>query len=202
MRAGLHTLAIPGSGLADSALYPRAHLTLAKNILASGGALLSEHPPEHAARIYDFPSRNRLMVGMADAVLMIEAGTRSGTLITARLAGEYNRELLCVPHRIRDPHGYGAHFFLRLGATLVSETAHILEALRLTPREEAGRIVMDLERLSPAECALYALLENPLTRDELLRVAGMPAHDALAHLGMLELKGILKEEFGVWRRVR
>jgi len=71
------------------------------------------------------------MAGMADAVLLIEAGEKSGTLITARLAGEYNKELLCIPHRINDPHSVGNHQFLRLGATLVAEPEHILEALRL-----------------------------------------------------------------------
>ena len=111
----LHTIAIPGSGLGEKVLYPSTHRTLAKRILKSGGALLSEHSETYTARAYDFPSRNRIMVGLSDAVLIIEAGARSGTLITARLASEYNRELLCVPHRIGDPHGFGANLFLRLG---------------------------------------------------------------------------------------
>ncbi|MBU6491122.1 DNA-processing protein DprA, partial [Patescibacteria group bacterium] len=81
--AGLHTLAIPGSGLDDDFLYPRSNLGLANDILGAGGALVSEHEPRHTARAYDFPSRNRLMVGLADAVLVIEAGQKSGTLITA-----------------------------------------------------------------------------------------------------------------------
>lgn len=131
LKAGLHTIAFPGSGLADHAIAPRTNYPLAHEILAAGGALLSEYEPSTSAQPWMFPARNRLMVGMADAVLMIEAGERSGTLITARLAGEYNRELLCVPHRITDPHGYGASLFLRLGATPVSESAHILEALQL-----------------------------------------------------------------------
>ncbi len=200
MRAGLHTLAVPGSGLDEAVLYPRAHVSLAQEILTSGGALLSEHPPDHVARLYDFPSRNRLMVGMADAVLMVEAGPRSGTLITARLAGDYGRELLCVPHRIGDPHGYGAHLFLRIGAALAAEPAHILEALGIPERGEDVEPAFPLERLSPDERALYALSESPLTRDELLRAARIPAHDALAALAMLELKGLLKEEFGTWQR--
>lgn len=131
LAAGLHTIAIPGSGLSDEVIYPRTNFTLAHQILDAGGALLSEHGPTHQARSYDFPSRNRLMVGFADAVLLIEAGEQSGTLITARLAAEYNRELFCVPHRIGDINSEGSHQFIRLGAQLVSEPEQLLEALGL-----------------------------------------------------------------------
>lgn len=133
LAAGLHTIAFPGSGLHDAVIAPRTNYDLSQRILVSGGALLSEYAPETHALPWMFPARNRLMVGMADAVLVIEAGERSGTLITARLAGEYNRELLCVPHRLTDPHGYGAEIFLRLGATMVTKPIHILEALGLVP---------------------------------------------------------------------
>ncbi|MBU2220910.1 DNA-processing protein DprA [Patescibacteria group bacterium] len=129
--AGLHTLAIPGSGLDDSVIAPRTNLALAQDILAHGGGLLSEQEPFHTPFPSDFPSRNRIMVGMSDAVLVIEAGERSGTLITARLAAEYDRNLLCVPHRIGDPNGIGANQFIRLGAELVTEPLHILETLGL-----------------------------------------------------------------------
>lgn len=132
LKAGLHTVAIPGSGLSDPAISPQTNLGLAKEILASGGALLSEHPPSETARPAYFPSRNRIVVGMSDAVLVIEAGERSGTLITARLASDYNRNLMCVPHRIGDPNSEGSHQFIRLGAELVTSSAHLLETLGLT----------------------------------------------------------------------
>jgi DNA processing protein len=129
LSADLHTIAVPGSGLHGSVLGPRSHFPLACRILDQGGLLLSEHPPTHIPRPHDFPSRNRIMVGLSHAVLMIEAGPDSGTLITAGLAGEYGRELLCVPHRIGDLHAYGMSRFARLGATIVTEPEHILEAL-------------------------------------------------------------------------
>lgn len=133
LAAGLHTIAFPGSGLNDAVIAPRTNFNLSQRILASGGALLSEYAPDQGAQPWMFPARNRLMVGIAHAVLMIEAGERSGTLITARLAGDYNRELLCVPHRLTDEHGYGAEVFLRIGATMVTKPLHILEALGLVP---------------------------------------------------------------------
>lgn len=198
LAAGLHTVAFPGSGLDDRVIAPRTNAGLAREILTHGGALISEYPPETEAAPWRFPERNRLMVGMSDAVLVIEAGARSGTLITARLAGEYNRDLLCVPHRIGDPHGYGAHLFIRLGAALVSEPEHILEALGIPVARSAEQVSLSL---TPDEQHVYDLLEEPLTRDELIRRSPKTPGDVLTALVMLELRGVLKEEFGAWRRV-
>lgn len=198
LAAGLHTLAIPGSGLAEKVLYPRSNRPFAREILEKGGGLLSEYAPETPSHIHFFPERNRLMVGIADAVLVVEAGEQSGTLITARLAGEYNRDLLCVPHRIGDPHAFGAHLFIRLGAALVAEPLHILEALRLPPRAPSARAEADL---SVEERAIWDALIEPLPRDELLRAAGIPAGEALTALVSLELRGLAREEFGSWRRI-
>lgn len=197
LSAGLHTIAVPGSGLRDSAIYPRSNVGLALDILKSGGALLSEQEPDHKPYLAEFPSRNRIMVGLSDAVLVIEAGSKSGTLITARLASEYNRELLLVPHRIGDAHGFGANLFLRLGGTLCAEPAHILEALHLEQKE---RQTIDVRELSDSEKLLFDLLAEPLPRDELIRASKLSPADALSTLVTLELKGILKEEFGAWRR--
>lgn len=198
LSAGLHTIAMPGSGIKDSAIAPKSNLGLAKEILAAGGALLSEYEPEGAAARWTFPERNRLMVGIADAVLIIEAGDRSGTLITARLSGEYGRELLCVPHRIGDAHGFGAHLFLRQGATVVTHPLHILEALRIPPRLEGSP--PPAVRLEGNEKLLYHALAEPKTRDELVRLSKLSVGDALTALVTLELKGLTKEEFGAWRR--
>ena len=200
LSAGLHTIAIPGSGLADAAIGPRTNFGLSQDILAKGGALMSEHEPNYRAAPYDFPSRNRIMVGISDAVLVIEAGQKSGTLITARLASEYNRDLLCVPHRIGDPHAFGSHVFIRLGAALVSDPLHILEALGIPPRETAsrGEAPNDLE---DTELVIWSMLEEPKTRDEILRGAGGAAGELLTALVALELRGLVKEEFGAWHRL-
>ena len=160
---------------------------------------MSEYAPDQPSRIYYFPERNRLMVGLSDAILMIEAGQKSGTLITARLASEYNRDLLCIPHRIGDPHAFGPHLFIRLGATLVTEPIHILEALRIPPREtSATSAPNDLE---DAELVVWDMLEEPKTRDEILRASSASAGETLTALVALELRGLAREEFGAWRRV-
>ncbi|MFA5998027.1 MAG: DNA-processing protein DprA [Candidatus Paceibacterota bacterium] len=199
LAAGLHTVAIPGSGLDDTVVSPRTNFGLAQDILANGGALVSEQEPMHKPRLGEFPSRNRLMVGLSDAVLIVEAGQKSGTLITARLASEYNRDLLCIPHRIGDPHSFGSHLFIRLGAALVSEPLHILEALGIPPREGAstGAAPSDLE---DTELVIWNMLEEPITRDEILRGSLASAGETLTALVALELRGLAKEEFGAWRR--
>ena len=207
LAAGLHTLVVPGSGLGDNVLYPRSNRPFAKEILKAGGGFISEYAPDQPSRIYYFPERNRLMVGICDAVLVIEAGPKSGTLITARLASEYNRDLLCVPHRICDPHAFGPHLFIRLGAALVCEPLHILEALGIPPRETSMNIApTDLE---DAELLVWNMLAEPKTRDEILRTSASlstgassaSAGETLTALVALELRGLAREEFGAWRRV-
>ena len=200
--AGLHTVAIPGSGLDDSVISPRTNFGLAKDILAAGGALVSEQEPMHKPWLAEFPSRNRLMVGLSDAILVIEGGPKSGTLITARLASEYNRDLLCIPHRIGDPHAFGPHLFIRLGAALVTEPVHILEVLRIAPREP-DRMISDVSQLEHVEREIWNMLDEPKTRDEILRSASARTGpgDVLTALVSLELRGLIREEFGAWHRV-
>ena len=128
---GLYTLSVPGSGLDSSVLYPAAHKNLAEKILTNGGGLLSELPPETGAATWTFPQRNRIMAGLCKATLLIEAGPKSGTLITARMAVDYNRELLAVPGSIFSKNSYGTHQFLKLGATMVTEASDILAVLNI-----------------------------------------------------------------------
>ncbi len=199
LAAGLHTLALPGSGLGDDAIYPRSNRSFAQEILEQGGGMLSEYPPDAHSHIHYFPARNRLMVGLADAVLIVEAGPKSGTLITARLASEYNRDLLAVPHRIGDPHAFGPHLFIRLGAALVSDPLHILEALKIAPREAGGERVAPTD-LDSAERAIWEILEEPKARDDIVREIAGNAGETLTALVALELRGLIKEEFGLWRR--
>ena len=209
LAAGLHTLALPGSGLNDDVIYPRSNRAFAKEILEKGGGMLSEYPPEAMSRIHYFPERNRLMVGLADAVLIVEAGPKSGTLITARLAAEYNRDLLAVPHRIGAPHAFGPPLFTRLGAALVTEPLHILEALHIAPRAPDCSTPGVEQMLEGAELAIWDLLEEPHARDDILRapsVRGDPSNElgageVLTALVALELRGLIKEEFGAWRRI-
>ncbi len=128
----LYTLAVPGGGLNDTVIYPRSHLPLAHEIITAGGGLLSEYDQNFKAQTWSFPKRNRIVTGMSHATLLIEAAEKSGTLISARLAADYNRDVLVVPGNIFSPNSYGTHQFLKLGATPVTTPEDILAALGLS----------------------------------------------------------------------
>ena len=198
LKAGLHTLAIPGSGLDDSVLYPRSHHGLAREILKASGGLLSEEPPLFRARPESFPKRNRIMAGISRATLVVEASIKSGTLITARLALDYNRELLAVPHPIFSESGAGGHLFMKLGAAPVRSTDDILEALRIEPATSATAQALDL---SPNEERVLGALVGPLPRDEIIRTLGMSTAEANALLLSMELRGLIQETLGAVRKV-
>jgi DNA processing protein len=194
LNAGLPTIAVPGSGLDWDVMYPKANVNLAKEIIKAGGAHLSEFNPDQKAADYTFPQRNRIMAGMCKATLVIEAKERSGSLITARLATEYNRELLVVPGPIFSEASKGTHQFLKLGATPITEPADILRALGLEERE---RIAIDARDLSSGERRVIELIASSPSRDELLSALDLPISEANILLSTMEIKGLIKEEYGV-----
>ncbi|HUO50163.1 MAG TPA: DNA-processing protein DprA [Candidatus Paceibacterota bacterium] len=194
--AGLPTIAVPGSGLNWDILYPRANTKLAHEILEKGGALLSEEEPDAKAMDYMFPKRNRIIAGMSVATLVIEAKEKSGSLITAKLTTEYNRELLVVPGSIFSAESKGTHQFLRLGATAVTSPRDILDALGIT---ETANNPQSRSDLSPEELRVVELVASPLSRDELIRALKLPTFEANVLLSTMELKGVIVEELGTIR---
>ncbi len=131
LKAKLKTIAVPGSGLDDNVIYPASNRTLARTILESGGALLSEFEPSFKATPWSFPQRNRVMAGMSHATLVIEATERSGTLITSRLALDYNRDVLTVYGSIFQESTFGPHYLIKNGAIPVRNSDDILEVFGL-----------------------------------------------------------------------
>lgn len=197
--AGLATVAVPGSGLDWNVLYPKANVNLARSILAAQGALISELAPTVRAAPYTFPRRNRVMVGLSHAVLMIEAKERSGSLITARFATEYNRELLVVPGSIFSESSKGTHQFLKLGATPVTEPGDIVRALGINPSTPVSSRIPD--DISAEEARVLALLSTPVPRDILIDQLLLPITDAHILLSTMEIKGLITEELGTVRAI-
>src|SRR3989338_6463165 len=197
LKYGLTTVAVPGSGLDWKVLYPKANHGLAREILAAGGEMLSEEKPETAAADWTFPKRNRIMVGLSQATLVIEAKEKSGSLITAKLTTEYNRELLIVPGSIFSESSKGTHQFLKLGAAPATEPADILKALGLA---DARRVNLE-ERtdLSGNEIKVLKLIASPISRDELIRNLDMPTTEVNVLLSAMEIKGLIVESLGVVR---
>lgn len=198
--AGLTTVAVPGSGLDWNVLYPKGNQGLAREILAAGGALISEFEPHAAARDFMFAQRNRIMVGLTHATLVVEAKERSGSLITARLATEYNRDLLVVPGSIFSPESKGTHQFLRLGATAVGSSDEILQALGISKAEGPQSLAELRTDLSDEEMSVLKTIATPCSREELLAALDMPITEANILLSTMEIKGLIIEELGVVRQ--
>lgn len=204
LKTGLPTISVPGSGLSPKALHPKSHTRLAEEIVEAGGTLMNEFDPEFKATHYSFPQRNRIMAGMSNAVLIVEAEKKSGTLITARLATEYNRDVLALPGSIFNTTSYGPHMLIRMGATPIRDSDDILEALHLecnsTPLSGAPRDKEKYFDCSEKEMKIIGLLIEPLERDEILRQAqekySLPISETQTLLSLLELKGLIKETLG------
>ena len=197
--AGLTTVGVPGSGLAWNVLYPRANVNLAREIIAKGGALLSEEEPEAKTMDYMFPKRNRTMAGLSHATLVIEAKEKSGSLITAKLCADFNRELLVVPGSIFSEESRGTHLFLRLGATAITSPDDILISLGIVKREGASALSQLRDDLSEHEQRVFQLLATPLSRDELVNALELPISEANILLSTMEIKGLIVEELGAVR---
>jgi DNA processing protein len=210
--AGAVTLAVIGTG--PDRVYPRKHHALAQRIAAQG-VLISEFPPGTAARADHFPRRNRIIAGLSLGTLVIEAGLRSGSLITARLAAEQGREVFALPGSIHNPLARGCHRLIRDGARLVESVAEIIETLapaaRMLGRELAARLQTEAgdeatlepvakggadgsgERSGYGENPEYRRLLSELgydaaTLDELVQRTGQSAAALSSMLLMLELE--------------
>lgn len=195
----LYTLAIPGSGINDSVIYPATHKPLARKILESGGGLLSEFEPDFQATTWSFPQRNRLVCGIASATLVIEAAEKSGSLITARMTTDYNRELLVVPGDIFSNNSKGVHQFLKLGATPITSAEDILIALGIEATLTKDT-TSTMSELSEIEKQILDLLKAPLAKDLLIRQLTIETSAANIILMQLEINGHIKEQDGVLYR--
>jgi DNA processing protein len=192
------TLAVVGTGL--DRVYPARNRDLATRIVRDGG-LLSEYLPGTPARKENFPRRNRLISGLARGVLVVEATLSSGSLITARLAGEQGREVFAIPGSIHSPFAKGCHKLIREGAKLVETAQDVLDELR--PGAMAMRRMSDAPAGSAeATPLLRAMGFDPVTVDALVERTGFAADSVIAELVTLELAGrVAAMPGGHWQRL-
>lgn len=195
IKAGLPTIAVPGSGLGGKSLYPASHKQLAEDIVSSGGCLLSEFEDDVPGYPSNFPQRNRIIAGMSHATLVIEAELQSGTLITSKYATEYNRDVFTVPNSIFSKTSEGPHMLLRLGATPITSSADIVSALGLTPHNNLFE-KRNYTNCSTEEHEVISLLREPLSRDEIIRKLNKPVFVTQTILATMEIKGLIKETLG------
>lgn len=199
LAAGGRTIAVLGCGI--DIVYPPRHRRLATDIRASG-ALVSEFPlgtTPHAAR---FPRRNRIISGLSLGVLVVEAALHSGSLITARLALEQNREVFALPGSIHSRTSTGTNALIRGGATLVRDAGEIVEELRgwagpaVAPAPPAPTL---LEPVHAEVLAAVGLQPTPL--EMVMAAVAQPLPNVLAVLGELELRGLVENLAGSYRRL-
>jgi DNA processing protein len=178
--------------------YPEENQGLWRDIQRRG-AVVSERPPGHTARAADFPRRNRIISGLSLGVVVVEAELRSGSLITARLAGEQGREVFAVPGSPMDPRARGCNDLIRQGAVLVESAQDVLEGLPAfavdpspkparRPSSAAARGV-EAEGEDLVERLAVLLSPTPVSIDELVRATGAPAPALLAAITELEVLG-------------
>ncbi len=200
LEAGMETIAVMGNGLDDASLYPRNNVALAKRI-AGHGALVSEYPPGTPANTYTFPMRNRIIAGMSLGVVVIEAAEESGSLITARLALDYNREVFAIPGSIFSPVSTGTNRLIREGAKIVTSVSDILEefpALIPATQSDDTAITGASAGLSPEEQrVLRCLSHEPIHVDKIIQAATLETAAVSSILSMLEIKGLVKNVGGM-----
>ena len=189
--AGGATIAVLGCGVDRD--YPAAHAELAARIGASG-LVVSEYAPGVEPAPWRFPARNRIVAGLAQAAVVVEARERSGALITADFALEEGREVFACPGEITSPLSSGTNALLRLGATPLTSSADVLELFGL----EAA-LGAEVELGAPAR-AILERLDGPTSADELVRLSGLDAGVAAAALSELELAALVSTSDGIYRR--
>lgn len=209
IKHNLHTIAIPGSGINEAVLYPSNNKKLMQNILEKGGLVMNEFDPNFKAAMYSFPMRNRIMAILSDAVLVIEASDKSGTLITVRLATDYNKDILTVPGNIFSKNSFGPSNLIKDGATPITCANDILHILKIKPKEEMEnsenkkREILENANLTDVEKSILNLLDEQMTKDKISeKLAKYDIGEILTALTLLEWKGFVKEEVGQIRRIK
>ena len=186
------TIAVVGTGLDQ--VYPRAHTALAQQI-ALHGLVISEYPLGSEPLPRHFPQRNRIISGLSQGTLVVEAALQSGSLITARLASEQGREVFAIPGSIHAPQAKGCHALLRQGAKLVETAADILDELQginmpVSPTPQAQAAINTKVSEQEPEL-LQALGHDPMPLDTLMARTGWDAAHLQAQLMELELDGMV-----------
>ncbi|MCX8048538.1 MAG: DNA-processing protein DprA [Methylohalobius sp.] len=192
LAGGGQTIAVVGTG--PDLVYPPQHRNLMAEIVKKG-AIVSEFPPGTPVRAKHFPRRNRLIAGLSMGTLVVEAGTKSGSLITARFALEEGREVMAIPGSIHNPQSKGCHALIRQGAKLIETVEDILEALNFTsprstltapasyPTESNNELSTDYQDL------LSKIDYAPVPIDRLVEITGLSLQELSSMLLVLELEG-------------
>ena len=176
-------------------IYPAAHASLAQQIVAARGALVTEYAPDVTPRKHHFPARNRLVSGLCLGVVVVEAASRSGSLITARMALEQNREVMAVPGMATSALSKGCHRLIRDGAALIETIEDIAGAIGLAWPEEAPEAAVE-----PDDPVLAAVGAETTSADAIVADTGLAVDVVLSRLVELEVAGFVTASGGGYSR--
>ncbi len=184
----LPTISVLGSGLNDEVLYPAANKKLANDILAAGGLLVSEYPPDTKPEIFNFPRRNRILAGLSKMTIVISGAAKSGTLITAQIALDEGREVYALPCNINITLSQGPNQLIKQGANLLLSADDVLQVYNLKNKIKKAPIEFD----TALQRTIYSLIQlQPLTANRLSVQLKLELAIVNQTISELELKGLV-----------
>lgn len=191
----MKTIAVIGGGF--DKLYPKSNVKLFNDIINGRGAVLSEYWPDVDAISWHFPVRNRIVSGLSKGVLVAEAALKSGAMITAKLALEQGKELMCMPGLISNPNTEGIYSLLKTGATMITNTQDIMDALGWEYKQKFNTQNRNINTFSEEEQKIIDFLKkDSLTIDELIVKTNLNINDLMVILTKLELDGVISQTNG------
>ena len=197
VKTGGQTIAVLGTGIDKNSIYPAQNFQLAEEIIASGGAIVSEFVPGTPPLKQNFPQRNRIIAGLARATLVIEANQKSGSLITARFALEEGREVLAVPGNIFSPASEGPNNLIKSGAKPIFTADDILESFGVFVEKNEEKTGKDLSQFNIDERKILERLScEPMMLDELAQLTKLDMKIINSTLTILEIKKAVKNTGG------
>ncbi|EKE19458.1 MAG: hypothetical protein ACD_9C00009G0001 [uncultured bacterium] len=185
------TIAVLGNSLDEESIAPRSNFQLSENIINNGGLLISEFPIKTAASQGTFPARNRIMAGLSQGTLVVEAALKSGSLITANLALDYNRDVFAVPGSIFSPQSEGTHLLIKAGAKLTTSAKDILEELRLETSQQPSK-KPTISMTNEEKNVFSVLSHESLHIDRISKLTKLDTSTISSILAILEIKGAIK----------
>jgi DNA processing protein len=189
--AGGKTVAVLADSLDDNHIHPRINFNMSREILENG-LLVSEYPVPTESLPVLFPARNRIVAGLSLGTLIVEAEEKSGSLITATLALEFNREVFAVPGSVFSPQSFGTNDLIKKGAKVVTSVKDILEELNLGKIEKNNQNFLKIPENKEEEILLKILSTDPLHIDNIAKISKLGTVSTLSTLSMMELKGWAK----------
>ncbi len=203
--AGL-TVAVLGSGLCDHRIYPKNNRTLIKDIIKNNGLIISEFFPDVNAQKHNFPRRNRIISGLSEAVLVVEAQEKSGSLITSRCALEQNRDVLTIPGNIFAANSKGTNLLIKSGAKVITDTEDIIENFKIEinlTESVSKEVRKNLSQTNnPTEETIYQLIRQAdmrcetITSNEIAKKTELDTSEINSTLSILEINGAIKNTDG------